>query len=197
MKRKWKIGAVIVTAFLMLTACKDESGEDLAPLGTVQEEQQEKTGETTESTEHAQMNYSTTGEVSEDLRKAEDPAFPVGSHVLIRTGLEEGMEKVEGTVVGAYETTAYMVSYEPSDGGDAVENYKWVIHEEIEEAGPDLFARGEEVVLNASHMAGMHGADAYIEAVEATTVYMVDYVSATGEEVKNHKWFVEEELSAK
>ena len=197
MKRKRKIGAVIVTAFLMLTACKDESGEDIAPLGTVQEEQQEKTGETTESTEHAQMNYSTTGEVSEDLRKAEDPAFPVGSNVLIRTGLEEGMETVEGTVVGAYETTAYMVSYEPSDGGDTVENYKWIIHEEIEEAGPDLFARGEKVVLNASHVAGMHGADAYIEAVEATTVYMVDYVSSTGEEVKNHKWFVEEELSEK
>ena len=197
MKKKRKVGVALLATLLALAACKDESGEDLPPLGTVQEEQQEKTGETTESTEHAQMNHSTTGEVSEGLRKAEDPAFPVGSKVLIRTNLEEGMETVEGTVVGAYESTAYMVSYEPSDGGDAVENYKWVIHEEIEEAGPDLFARGEEVVLNASHAAGMHGADAYIEAVEATTVYMVDYVSPTGEEITNHRWFVEEELSRK
>ena len=192
--KKWRMGAVLL-ALLVLAACKDESDEDLSPVGTVPEEQQEETGETTESTEHAQMNYSTNGEVPEDLRKAEDPAFPVGSQVLISTGFEEGAEPVEGTVVGAYETTAYMVSYEPSDGGDAVENYRWIIHEEVEEAGPDLFARGEEVVLDASHAAGMHGAEAYIEAVEETTVYMADYVSPTGEEVKNHKWFVEEELS--
>ncbi|MGM9950845.1 MAG: YdhK family protein [Lysinibacillus sp.] len=197
MKKKWKVGATFMASLLLLAACKDESGKDLTPGGTVQEEQQEETGETTESTEHAQMNYSTTGEVPEDLRKAEDPAFPIGSDVLIRAGHTKDMETVEGTVVGAYETTAYMVSYEPSDGGDAVKNYKWIIHEEIEEAGPDLFARGEEVVLDASHAAGMHGADAYIETVEATTVYMVDYVSPTGEEVTNHKWFVEEELSEK
>lgn len=194
MNKKWRMGAALL-ALLILAACKDESEEDLSPVGTVPEEQQEETGETTESTEHAQMNYSTNGEVPEDLRKAEDPAFPVGSQVLIRTGFEEGAEPVEGTVVGAYETTVYIVSYEPSDGGDAVENYRWIIHEEIEEAGPDLFARGEEVVLDASHAAGMHGAEAYIEAVEETTVYMVDYVSPTGEDVKNHKWFVEEELS--
>lgn len=197
MKKKWKVGAALLATLLALVACKDESGEDLTQEGTVQEEQQEETGETTESTEHAQMNHSTTGEVPEDLQKAEDPAFPVGSTVLVDVGHLEGAETVEGTVASAYETTAYMVSYESSDGGDVVEDYKWIIHEEIEEAGAELFARGEEVVLDASHMAGMHGAEAYIETVEETIVYMVDYVSPTGEEVKNHKWFVEEELSEK
>jgi hypothetical protein len=190
MKRKWRIGAITLTAFLMLAACKDESGADL----THEESTQEETGE---STEHAQMNSSKTGDLPENLREAEDPKFPVGSNVLIGAEYTNGTEAVEGTVIGAYETAAYTVSYESSNDGENVENYKWVIHEEIEEAGADLFARGEKVVLNASHMPGMHGADAYIESVEATTVYMVDYVSANGEKVKNHKWIIEEELSKK
>lgn len=188
MKRRWKMGAITLTAFLMLTACKDESGENMTHEETMQ-------GETGESTEHAQMNSAMLAELPEELREAENPTFPIGSNVLISAEYTGGEEAVEGTVVGAYETAAYMVSYEPSTGGENVENYKWVIHEELEEAGPDLFARGEKVVLNASHMPGMHGANAYIEAVEATTVYMVDYAQSAGEKETNHKWIVEEELS--
>lgn len=187
MNRKWKMGVISLTAFLVLAACKDESGKDVTHEETMGEE-------TGESTEHAQMNSSASGELPENLREAEDPKFPVGSNVLISAEYTDGKQAVEGIVAGAYETAAYMVSYEPSNGGENVENYKWVIHEEIEEAGPDLFARGEKVVLNASHMAGMHGANAYIEAVEATTVYMIDYPSLSGEKTENHKWVIEEEL---
>lgn len=185
MKEKWKIGVVILTAFLMLAACKDESGENAADDKTIQEGT---------STNQAQMNTSTSGELPEGLREAEDPTFPTGSIVTISAEHTNGTKAVEGTVAGAYDTAAYIVSYEPTNGGERVENYKWVIHEEIQGAGADLFARGEKVVLNASHMTGMHGANAYIEAVEETTVYMVNYISTTGEKVTNHKWVVEEEF---
>lgn len=46
-------------------------------------------------------------------------------------------------------------------------------------------------------MEGMQGAAAIIDSAEETTVYMVDYTSATGEQVKNHKWVTEKELSTK
>jgi len=45
-------------------------------------------------------------------------------------------------------------------------------------------------------MKGMEGATATIDSVEKTTVYMVDFTPVTGgEEVKDHKWVTESELS--
>ncbi len=45
-------------------------------------------------------------------------------------------------------------------------------------------------------MDGMKGATATIDSAEKTTVYMVDFVPTTGgEEIKNHKWVTESELS--
>src|SRR5690625_7845663 len=82
----------------------------------------------------------------------------------------------------------YTVSYTPTTGGETVENHKWVIHEEIEEAGDEPFEPGTEVTLNADHMEGMNGATAVIDSAEETTVYMVDFIATdSGEEVKNHK----------
>ena len=46
-------------------------------------------------------------------------------------------------------------------------------------------------------MEGMEGATADIVTGEETTVYMVDFVTTTGEVVKNYKWVTESELSAK
>jgi hypothetical protein len=44
----------------------------------------------------------------------------------------------------------------------------------------------------------MDGAKAEIDSAEKTTVYMINYSSATdGEEVTNHKWVTESELSPK
>ena len=42
----------------------------------------------------------------------------------------------------------------------------------------------------------MGGTTATIDSVEETTVYMVDFTLESGEEVTNHKWVTEEELSA-
>lgn len=52
-------------------------------------------------------------------------------------------------------------------------------------------------IINAEHMPNMKGAEATIIGAYDTTVYMVDYISTTGEMVKNHKWLVESELSPK
>jgi len=146
---------------------------------------------------HADMNHSTSGEVPEGMKEASDPAFPVGSRAIIRADHMEGMNGAEATVVGAYDTTVYTVSYTPTTGGERVTGHKWVIHEEVEGAGETPYAPGDEVVLKAGHLEGMAGAKATIDAAERTTVYMVDYVPTTGgEPVKNHMWVTESELEA-
>lgn len=45
-------------------------------------------------------------------------------------------------------------------------------------------------------MTGMNGTTATIDFAEETTVYMVDFTLESGEDVTNHKWVTEEELSS-
>jgi len=146
--------------------------------------------------DHSGMNHSSTGEIPEGLQEADNPSYEVGSQAIIESDHMPGMNGAEATIVGAYDTTVYTVSYTPTTGGEPVENHKWVIHEEIEEAGDEPFEPGTEVTLNADHMEGMNGATAVIDSAEETTVYMVDFIATdSGEEVKNHKWVTESELS--
>ena len=84
----------------------------------------------------------------------------------------------------------------PETGGEPVENHKWVIHEELEDPGSEPLAAGDEAVIAADHMEGMNGANATIDSAEETTVYMVDFKTADGQEVTNHKWVTESELAA-
>ncbi|MBO1914710.1 DUF1541 domain-containing protein, partial [Microvirga sp. 3-52] len=99
------------------------------------------------------------------------------------------------TIVGAYDTTAYAISYTPVTGGERVENHKWVIQEEIKDADDKILEQGTEVTIEADHMKGMEGATAEIDSDEKTTVYMIDYTPTTGgEKVTNHKWVTESEL---
>lgn len=108
----------------------------------------------------------------------------------------EGMKGAEATIVGAFDTTVYTISYTPTTGGEKVTNHKWIIHEEIKNASDKPYRPGDEVIVEADHMDGMEGAKAVIDSAQQTTVYMVDYTSTTGEEqVKNHKWVTESELS--
>ncbi|WP_235001564.1 YdhK family protein [Halobacillus sp. Marseille-P3879] len=140
---------------------------------------------------------SSTGEIPEGLQEAENPTYKVGSRATIEAehmGMES-MSGAEATIVGAFETTAYTVTYYPTTGGEPVENHKWVIHEELEDPSEAPLEPGTEVNLNADHMEGMDGATAVIEAAVDTTVYMVDFTTTTGEEVENHKWVTEKELS--
>lgn len=144
-----------------------------------------------------EMNHSGSGEVPANLKVAENPTFTVGSEAIILTDHMKGMEGAVATIVGAYETTAYVISYTPVTGGERVENHKWVIQGEIKDAGDKTLEQGTEVTIEADHMKGMKGAIAEIDAAEKTTVYMIDYTPTTGgEKVTNHKWVTESELSA-
>lgn len=143
-----------------------------------------------------EMDHSGSGEVSGDLKEAENPTYKVGDKVKIKEAHMEGMEGAEATIVGAYDTTVYAISYTPSDGGERVENHKWVIHEEINEAGEEPFEPGAEVTIDADHMKGMDGVTAVIDSAEKTTVYMIDFTLTTnGEKVTNHQWVTESELA--
>lgn len=181
-RKKRLLGMICMSAAILLVACGTaDENESSAP----------------KEEEEMDMKHSDSGEVPDDLKEATDPTYKVGSTAMIETDHMEGMKGAEAMIVGAYDTTAYVISYTPTDGGKKVENHKWVIQEEIENAGEETLNQGKEVIIEADHMEGMKGATAEIESSEKTTVYMVDYMPTTGgKEVKNHKWVTEEELSA-
>ncbi|MEH7455261.1 YdhK family protein [Gottfriedia acidiceleris] len=146
--------------------------------------------------DHSKMEHSGSSEVPKGLKVAENPTYKVGSKATITEGHMEGMKGAEATIVGAYDTIAYAVTYTPTNGGEKVPNHKWVIQEEIKEANTKQFEPGAEVTLNADHMKGMKGAKVTIDSAEHTTVYMIDFKPTNGgETVKNHKWLTESELS--
>ncbi|WP_110111849.1 YdhK family protein [Bacillus sp. CGMCC 1.16541] len=197
-----KLTLAMTSAFLAfaLTACGGNNENTQEPNSEEQpssEESMEEGHEGHEGMDHSGMDHSSSGEVPEGLKEAENPTYPVGSQAMIEKGHMKGMEGVEATIVGAYDTVAYVVSYDPTNGGERVKDHKWIVHEEIKDAGDKPFEQGEEVTLEANHMEGMNGAKATIESAEETTVYMIDYTSTDGEEVKNHQWVTESELSAK
>lgn len=149
-----------------------------------------------EESDMGHMMHDDSGEIPEGLQEAQSPTYAVGDTVLIETGHMPGMEGAEATIVGAFDTVAYEVSYDPTNGGERVENHKWVVQEEITEADETVLEPGTEVTLEAMHMEGMQGATATIDAAKETTVYMVDYQPTDGSEtVKNHKWLTDDELA--
>ncbi|MBM7620891.1 hypothetical protein JOC95_002746 [Bacillus tianshenii] len=191
---KWKKILMVGTlaALLVLTACSN-NGND-----TASNKNDEKHSEGDHSgMDHSGMDMSGSGEVPKGLEEAENPAFPVGTKAIITEAHMPGMEGAEATIVGAYETTVYTISYDPTDGGERVEDHKWIIHEEIADRQGEPYEAGAEVKVEAEHMEGMEGATAVIDSAEQTTVYMVDFtLKDSGKEVTNHKWVTEEELSS-
>ncbi|MFD1136822.1 YdhK family protein (plasmid) [Paenibacillus urinalis] len=189
--KKLMIGIITLITALMLSACGGANDENQNENADMNQGTEENTG-----MDHSEMNHSTSGEVPENLKEAENPKYPVGTKAIIKEGHMEGMKGAEATIVGAYDTTAYAISYTPTTGGEPVENHKWVIHEELVDAGEEPLAPGDEVQTEASHMEGMKGATVKIDSAERTTVYMIDFTPTTGgEEVKNHKWVTENELA--
>ncbi|XXM73210.1 YdhK family protein [Lysinibacillus sphaericus] len=178
---------------LVLGACSNDNGDDMGNKDSGNEEMKM---EKNEGMDHGEMNHSGSGEVPEGLEEAADPKYPVGSKAVIEAEHMPGMKGAEATISGAFDTVVYSVTYTPVTGGKEVKEHKWVIHEELKDAGDEPFKKGDEVVLEADHMKGMKGSEAVIESDEETTVYMVDYMPTDGgEEVKNHKWVTESELS--
>ncbi|MFD1851808.1 MULTISPECIES: YdhK family protein [Bacillaceae] len=197
MINKILIGIFTLASIFVLTACADNNNETNQDEGAEMDMDSGTTGENeTETDPHANMEHSGSGEVPENLQVTENPTYEVGSNAIIESDHMSGMKGAEATIVGAYNTTVYSISYTPSNGGERVENHKWVIHEEIQDAGQEPLEPGTEVTIEATHMQGMESSTAVIDSAVETTVYMVDFMPTTGGEmVTNHKWVTESELS--
>ncbi|MFC4735159.1 YdhK family protein [Bacillus daqingensis] len=210
-KNKMTLGSLPLLAAVLLMGCADEE----SPINESEEPQNSETDATgeeemnmnSESNSEEEMNHSemdhsaeemsSSGEVPEGLEEAENSTYEVGSQAIIQADHMQGMTDAEATISGAFDTTVYTVSYIPTDGGEPVEDHKWVIHEEFVDTESAPLDAGTEVILDAEHMEGMDGAEATIDTAEETTVYMVDFVMTdTQEEVSNHKWVTESELAA-
>ncbi|WP_374717463.1 YdhK family protein [Neobacillus sp.] len=203
-KKRTILFLLTVIAALFLAACSNDNSEhsnkNQADHKTEQKQNSNSTkdeGMTEMHHEGMDMNHSSSGEVPQGLKEAANPKFKVGSKAIINSDHMEGMKGAEATIVGAYETTVYTISYTPTTGGEKVTNHKWIIHEEIKDAVDQPYKPGDEVTVEADHMKGMEGAKAVIDSAQRTTIYMVDYTSTTGEKVTNHKWVTESELTVK
>lgn len=188
-----------ITLSVALCGC---GGKGMSSQSQPELEKAEPVGHLVESNEKMdmddgyEMDQAGSDDVLDDLKAAKNPKYKVGSQAIIKADHMDGMKGAKATIVGAYNTIAYIVTYKPTNGGDTVTNHRWVIQEEIEDAGHQILDPGTEVILDASHMRGMDGASAVIDDAEKTTVYMVDYQPTNGGPmVKNHKWVTEEELS--
>ncbi|MBT2698152.1 DUF1541 domain-containing protein [Bacillus sp. ISL-40] len=184
------VGFVSFVLIFLLSACASNSD-------------QKSDDENNKNMDHKSMNmdhmeHSSSGQIPKGLMEKENPTYKAGSQAIIQAAHMKGMNGAKATIVGAYDTTAYAVSYTPTTGGEKVKNHKWVIQEEIKNAGSETLKPGTEVTIEADHMEGMKGATGTIDSAEQTTVYMIDYTPAAGgEKVKNHKWVTESELSTK
>ncbi|MGG1880713.1 YdhK family protein [Paenibacillus cisolokensis] len=188
---KKQLALLGIVAVIALSGCGNNANN-----GNTAESNQPNTNNSDMS--HSEMNHSGTGEVPEGLKEAANPKFKVGSEAIIKADHMEGMDGATATIVGAYDTTVYAVSYTPTTGGERVTNHKWVIHQEIKDAGEKPFEQGTEVVLQADHMKGMDGATATIDSAQQMTIYMVDYFPTNSDKkVTNHQWVTEDELTEK
>ena len=62
------------------------------------------------------MHHSDSGQLPAGLKPAVNPAFKIGSRADDHTGHMAGMEGAQATIVGAFDTTAYAVTFTTEDG---------------------------------------------------------------------------------
>lgn len=160
-----------------------------------QEDVDKELGDNMDGLDHADATHSTWGDIPEGLKEASNPKFKVGDQVIINAAHNATMEGSEGTIVGAYESTVFSITYDPTTGDMQEENSKWFVLEEVQGLGESELDVGSEVIIEVGRKEGMQGAKGTIDTVEKTIVYMVDYVDTEGQEVKNYQWLKESELS--
>ncbi|MFD2307059.1 DUF1541 domain-containing protein [Enterococcus termitis] len=129
-----------------------------------------------------------------DLKKAQQPKFQIDEQVTVTTGYSPGTQAMTGKIAGSYDTRAYTVTYQPTNGQPLVVNYKWIIQEEIVDSPKEKLTNGKMVLLNADHQIGMEGAKAVIESSISTTVYKIEYPELANETGTHQVWMIEEDL---
>lgn len=187
--------AGVLSGALVLTGCSTGEDQEQATSSTSRHEGHGSNGGSAEGgMDHSSMEHPMDGgPAPEGIEKAASPKYPVGTNVKLTADHMEGMDGANATVAGAFDTFTYAVNFTPTTGGAPVKDHKWVVQEEIKDAGEQRLADGTEVTLEAEHMEGMKGAKATIASSTDETVYMVDYES-DGMTMTNHKWVVESEI---
>ncbi|MEX3505366.1 YdhK family protein [Corynebacterium sp. LK2510] len=191
--------AAVAASALALAACSP-AGETASTQVSSSAETSTATSTQTSSSAAAEAGHvhdhgdhpSDGGPAPAGMVEATNPTYPVGTEVTLTGDHMPGMEGADATIVGAYSTNTFAVSYDPTDGSPRVTNHKWVVQEEV--VGDGELSEGSVVTLNADHMPGMAGATATIDSVTDQTVYMVDFAT-DGMTMKNHKWVVEDEIA--
>jgi len=195
MQRRLRTGlaAGALGVALVLAGCASGADDNQQTDPSATEEHQGHGGNNAESGDEEMEHPMDGGPVPEGIAEASEPTYPVGTEVQLTADHMEGMEGATATISGAFDTYTYSVNYTPAGGGDPVTDHKWVVQEEIEDAGDARLADGTEVTLLAEHMEGMEGVKAIIASSTDETVYMVDY-ETDGMKMTNHKWVVESEI---
>lgn len=195
MQRRLRTGlaAGALGVALVLAGCASGADDNQQTDPSATEEHQGHGGNNAESGDEEMEHPMDGGPAPEGIAEASEPTYPVGTEVQLTADHMEGMEGATATISGAFDTYTYSVNYTPAGGGDPVADHKWVVQEEIEDAGDARLADGTEVTLLAEHMEGMEGVKAIIASSTDETVYMVDY-ETDGMKMTNHKWVVESEI---
>lgn len=183
------VAAGVLGGALVFTGCSTGGGQDQGTPSTTSQHEGHGSSSDSGGMEHPMDG----GPAPEGIEKASSPKYPVGTKVTLTADHMEGMDGANAMIAGAYDTYTYAVDFTPSAGGEPVKDHKWVVQQEIKDAGDERLADGTEVTLEAEHMEGMKGAKATIASSTEETVYMVDYES-DGMTMTNHKWVVESEL---
>ncbi|MBE1539007.1 MULTISPECIES: YdhK family protein [Micrococcus] len=183
------VAAGVLGGALVFTGCSTGGGQDQGTPSTTSQHEGHGSSSDSGGMEHPMDG----GPAPEGIETAASPTYPVGTEVTLTADHMEGMDGANATIAGAYDTYTYAVDFTPSAGGEPVKDHKWVVQQEIKDAGDERLTDGTEVTLEAEHMEGMKGAKATIASSTEETVYMVDYES-DGMTMTNHKWVVESEL---
>lgn len=183
------VTAGVLGGALVFTGCSTGGDQDQATPSTTSQHEGHGSSSDSGGMEHPMDG----GPAPEGIETAASPTYPVGTEVTLTADHMEGMDGANATIAGAYDTYTYAVNFTPSTGGEPVKDHKWVVQQEIKDAGDERLADGTEVTLEAEHMEGMEGAEATIASSTEETVYMVDYES-DGMTMTNHKWVVESEI---
>ena len=186
---KTTVAAGVLGGALVFTGCSTGGDQDQGTPPTTSQHEGHGSSSDSGGMEHPMDG----GPAPEGIETAASPTYPVGTEVTLTADHMEGMDGANATIAGAYDTYTYAVDFTPSAGGEPVKDHKWVVQQEIKDAGDERLADGTEVTLEAEHMEGMKGAKATIASSTEETVYMVDYES-DGMTMTNHKWVVESEL---
>ncbi|AJD90340.1 hypothetical protein JMA_10230 [Jeotgalibacillus malaysiensis] len=195
-KYSYLTAASVMSAVVVMSGC---AGTEESTENEIVETAEDGSSTPQPNEAFSDIDVSGDGEIPDGLETAEDPAFAEGDTVTINASHFGGMEGAEGTIVGAYTSNAYSISYEPSDGGDMVEDYQWIIDEETRAGALETpYAEGDEVEITTDRVEGMFGVMVEIQSVqEDATIYMVDFSLTDSEDtVLNYKWLAEDELSA-